>query len=340
MRLSRRSPLVPQVLALLPPGLVSTRQLESWSQAGLLPCNHVPVQELAAHVAQLAEVYRPGPDATRKAALVLAARGYPCSVLSEVLRDYYHAKMVKTPSPDTTEGQRAIRQEAQAVLNRAEAPVVGAPVVLNEFYAQMVKAALDQARSQPATDSLTRTAERPEVAVKDALTVVLEAMYGDPEPPTEEGLARVETYGAPPIPPTIGDLADRTEAAKVLTEETTNFGAYLAYAVDNAGPEDFARGAMVMRALLVLVPATKVSVLADPEKLDYLAGLMAPIGVAMAYIGPRLASLVPANALGQQPISLTFDPTSPAGRRLLESTGLLGALHNPLPPPARQADDL
>lgn len=67
---------------------VSPRQLDSWSQAGLLPVTVGCDAPTVAHVAAVAAVYRPGPKAADRAALVIAARGFACPRLRDAIARY------------------------------------------------------------------------------------------------------------------------------------------------------------------------------------------------------------------------------------------------------------
>ena len=195
---------------------IDGRQLEQWSQVGLLPPDGTPAPALAAHVLELRKVYRPGPGAADRAMLVMAARGHACTGLYGAIRRAARPEDTPTtawPDPETDEGDRAIHAEAQALYKATQHDDL--PAEARDLLPPHVNRAARNARRFPVIDYLTHTAASPEGVVISGLAQVLALAYGEPGAIVDpETVAR---FG-PPEPRELRDLQTELDEAAPMLE--------------------------------------------------------------------------------------------------------------------------
>ena len=168
---------------------VTGRVIESWSHAGLLPPDGVSDERRVEHVRQLRAVYRAHPGGADRAALILLARGFPCSGVREAIAREHGAQSlaelakiardelaVVVPDPDTDEGSWAVDAKAgQIVDGPSDASMTaGFRRVMAAFLFPMIQ----RVRSAPLIDPTTGRPEAPEVTVRSGFAQVFAEAAG------------------------------------------------------------------------------------------------------------------------------------------------------------------
>ena len=273
---------------------VSGRQLESWPNA-LFPPDDTPPDQFAAGVAAVASVYRPGRGSVDRAVLVVAARGFGCKGLPDAIARNLGAASTDdleaqasaiaatpTPDPDTDGGSQVIENNARAVIDTA-ANVDGFGPALDLLKGLLsdtaanarTKPVLDLAALDKASDAINVSlSETPEMTVLSVLDQSYRLIYGGGL--TDANTAsRVVEDGNPKL-----DSDGQAALDEIAGGDARAFGV-----MANLGsipPWVLAGGAQLMRALLETSGVSNMAGFGDPERLDLLAGTLAPVGLALA----------------------------------------------------------
>lgn len=266
---------------------VEKRQLETWSQRGLLPRPGTPKAKLLAHIEEIAKVHRSGPGAPDRTMLVLAARGFACSGLSAAVTRVWSASSSKSlkalandaaaglPDPEADEGSWDIEKQVERLLGLAS--VRGVPRPLREALSDIANAIANEAKQRPAIDLATGQPHSPMNTVFNVLVEIVVAGYG--RSPLDPDAIRVLGNGL------FGEDRELTRRGKQMIEavssristEPLNVLATFSAITD----DDLVCGAQAMCALLSGIPA--LTSFRDPERherLEYLAGALSPVGIA------------------------------------------------------------
>ncbi len=282
---------------------VTGRLIEAYSHAGLLPPEGVSDEHRVAHLRQVRSVYRPGPGGADRAALILLPRGFPCAGVREAIARAHGATSLAElaekaraelsrplPDPETDEGEAAIESEAQRIISAPGRNTL--PAVDRRVFAAFLDRALANVAAAPLVDSATRTPEPPDATLLSGLTQAAAVVRGG-SPWAPEALARMGT--SQPIDKTVW----QGEGAAILTEgqdvvEDAYGDAEEVRMHLRAVPfETLVAGARLVRSLFrVLVEQAPGRTLAGSEDLDYNAGVMAPLGIALLPAAPFLGAIM------------------------------------------------
>jgi hypothetical protein len=171
---------------------VSSRQLEKWSQRGLLPLDWSSNAQVAAHFAVLVQVYRGGPRAADRAAIALACQGFSCGRLRDAIArvldpgcsdaaDLLARSRASTPALVDAQSDEGLAEIEAAVnwMTSDEVPKVLKPVIelLVGLFSPDGGAALPVI--DPVTHWATGQAETPEQVAHSYLTNMVAAGVGD-----------------------------------------------------------------------------------------------------------------------------------------------------------------
>ena len=279
------------------------RQIEDWSHAGLLWPEDTSDERKVEHVRQLLAVHRQGPKARCRTALVLLARGFPCtgthdaivaehgaSSFAELAAKARTAMDQASPDPESDDGEEVIESEAGRVMSAHERPTL--PALDRRVIDAWLTQALGNARTAPIRDEATGTDDDPAATIASALTQALAVVYGA-DPWVPEALVRMGSTERLDDAAWREDKAGFDEAADAVRTAWRESEAVRAD-LERTPLDALAAGAMLTRRLLGLT-LTRSSV--SGEDLDYFAGIMAPAGVALLASAPWLPALVDALSL-------------------------------------------
>jgi hypothetical protein len=246
-----------------------------------------------------------------RALFSLAAEGYACEGHTKLWERVYGqpTAVVEPPDPRTDDGSRAIEDEVGDFTTRGEQLISTTSPVIGQFVRALLAGATENLKASPFTDPVTRRAEPPEVTRAVGMAQVLALVYGGPESPVSpEGLAAINAF-APPVPDDAEghvDMATAMDFALAIGNHAPSIEALANKAL--AGPvNDLVKGAQFMREWLSgYSPATWVPSLGDPEALDQLAGILAPLGAALSStpLGKVVLTAADPKQWGTDPIAI------------------------------------
>jgi hypothetical protein len=288
------------------------RRLERWSQAGLFPASDWTADEIARHIGEsgLVEVYRSGPGAADRALFILAGRGYACEGLADALRRLRgDANPVEQPpNPWTDEGSRAIEDEVGRLTSWPGDQSV--PPLIAQFVKAFVEGALENCKRSPYVDPRTEEPEPADVTRAVGITQALSLLFGGAEAPVfPEAVAAISAM-APPVPDDAEGHVDMATAMDLVCAignhaPAIEAGVDRAYAASAA---ELVKGAQLMRVWLNgYSPAAWLpAALRGAEMLDYLAGVMAPQGLALSQspLGPFMLLAADPTQWGTNPLDI------------------------------------
>ncbi len=271
---------------------VTGRQLERWSSERLMPPDGLDEPAKVAHLAELVKVYRPGPGAADRSALVLLARGHACDRAREAIAQRFIGASVEAlaasaaawevptfSDPMTDAGSRGAEEIvgilSEVAENGLDVPI-GSPV-------KTLFEAIDAHGPGLPVDRATGSPESAD-AIRDAAVHQLLA------------LATGQPYVVEALPPNVGGNGD--EADEALAERIGAVPAAMrqVFMMLPTLPLDVLRtGAATARAIL---PFTSGQ--ADDEKRDEMAGAWAVVGIVLAGLSASLGAGVELAAPGVQ----------------------------------------
>ena len=273
---------------------MSGRQLESWSQAALLPANveAIPRDRLLDHLTEVAKLYRPGPGAADRVALILAARGFGCERLRDAVARGLGASTPKEiegaaraaadqlPDPESDEGSWEIERQARVLLGASGGQEIP-PAIRGLLH--LVEAAIKQeARQRPIIDPVTEQPDSPATTVFDAVTLVLGSGFSNASLDDDvTNLLGNALFGEQ------RELSDRgRDLIATITPEIASAPLGTLASISDTTADDLVRGAQYMLQILRHTPAIAKDLSPEHRQvLEWIAGLLGFVGIA---IGPLL----------------------------------------------------
>jgi len=292
----RDSQLSAQVVELLAArGVQETgRRLERYSQVGLLPPGNLSPTTIADHVqgADLAHTYRPGlSDAAHHAALVAAARGHGCQAVYAALEHtgIWGGQAESTIDPWTDDGNRAIGESVAAVERFATgSDNLGMPPQMAKFFRLVLDSSKDLCQEDPITDPHLGVPETPEQSLRSGIEGVLTVAHAGkdalPEDEPLHAMVGLGAAGGPPSPDVNPEA--NAEAITSMLDALADAapGAREGLSEAHKAPlEDLVRGAVWWREMIGAGQGFRAHF--DSEELDWLAGALAPLAVALEASG-------------------------------------------------------
>lgn len=266
---------------------VTGRHIEDWSHARLLAPDGTPLEAQAALVAGLADLGTKGRDPDR-VALILAARGLGAARLPDAIARAWGVKsagnlasglgeLIPSPDPDTDEGDRAVRGGVEFLMSAAQGavrvPEGLAPLV--RLLSGLAHQIGENVAASPVLDSSVRlptgkpAPEATEQVVFSILYQSVAIMRGG-SPTSPEVLSRIAPTDERVTNPDVVGESEEVQSLAGAEEVAHRFAKKL----DALSIDVLVIGAKVMRDML---PA---QLPAGPD-LDYLAGSLAPVGLAL-----------------------------------------------------------
>ena len=281
---------------------VTGRLIEAYSHAGLLPPEGVSDEHRVAHLRQLRSVYGAHPGGADRAARILLPRGFPCAGVREAIARAHGATSLAElaekaraelsrplPDPETDEGEAAVESEAQRIISAPGSNAL--PAVDRRVFTAFLARALANVGDAPLVDSATRTPETPNATLLSGLAQAIAVAYGG-SPWAPEALARMGTSQP------IDGAAWKGDGAAILTEGQDvvkdAYGVSEEVRMHLGVPfETLVAGAHLVRFVFgLLIEQAPGRTLVGSEDLDYEAGVMAPLGVALLRAAPFLGAIV------------------------------------------------
>jgi hypothetical protein len=254
----------------------------------LFPAGEWTADEAARHIGEsgLVEVYRSGPGARDRAIFILAGRGYACEGLPDALRRLRRDRspVEQPPDPWTDEGSRAIEDEVGRLT--AWPGDQSVPPLIAQFVKAFLEGGLENCKRSPYIDPGTERPEPAEVTRAVGITQALNLLFaGAGAPVFPETIAAMSAM-APQVPDDAEghiDMVTATDLVSAIGNHAPAIEAAAGWAY-SASALELVRGAQFMRVWLSgYSPATWLpAALRGAETLDYLAGIMAPQGLAFS----------------------------------------------------------
>jgi hypothetical protein len=256
---------------------VTGRWLERQSQAGLLPPPGTPAEVVHRHVNAVADLNPAGRDPDRMA-FMLAGRGFGCVRLPAALvRAYSQPGPVDSAEHPATLQTWATSDDVAVI----EAPVdallgvrnVRSRTALVECLQQLVRTVERNAASDPVRDALVDLPESPASTLRAAVADAMRLLCGGELIETESVSRLADADGR------MTALDDRRQEAVDMFATVGPVAERFAATLAELPPDTLAVGAKLARHLLDAAGVGKM--IGGPERLDLLAGTMAPFGLAM-----------------------------------------------------------
>lgn len=292
---------------------VTGRVLERWSQADLLPPDGTAGQVVERHAAALADLGTQGRDPDQ-VALILAARGFGAKRYRAALNRAYEAgppadltdlqsAAVKDPAAGTMtdEDSRLTEARVQLLLDVSES---GSHTVMAKLFRGIVRAIEANAAADPVRDPIVRgpdgkgLPETPAQTVRAVFTEIIRMMAGEQVLAVDAASRVVE---AEHRAPTIDSSVEAVVLGEMQQLEAT--ARQVMSTLAGMPIDALVSGAQIAR---VTMAATGVGEMLGPERIDLLAGILAPVGIGLV---PMLLALngIDPSSLVPKPLDETED---------------------------------
>jgi hypothetical protein len=258
---------------------VTGRWLERQSQAGLLPPPGTPAEAVHRHVNAVADLNPAGRDPDRMA-FMLAGRGFGCVRLPAALVRAYsqpgpvdsteHPATLQTWTDATSDDVAVIETRVGALLGVLD---VRSRTVLVECLQQLARTVDRNAASDPVRDALVDLPESPAATLRAALADTMRLLSGGELMEAESVSRLADADGR------MTALDDRRQEAVDMFATVGPVAERFAATLAELSPDTLAVGAKLARHLLDAAGVGKM--IGGPERLDLLAGILAPFGLAM-----------------------------------------------------------